>query len=133
MDAARPASQDDKIPVSPEWVGVSEAARMLGVSRTSVYYRIYDQGKFQQVYRLGDEEGERSVLILSRREVEQVVREEQQEQPRPLRVRRFEWTKRVKAWAQQAEWAGHVARRGRLTDDLVAAYEQGHPEDPKPV
>jgi hypothetical protein len=128
------------IPELPRYVGVAQAARILGIAKVSVYYKIYEQRKFATVYRVGgDEEGIRPFLLLAREEVEaelEAMRLAENSPPRAktLAQQRLEWNRRVKEWGlNNSRHAPFVRASGQPRADLVQAYLRTYPDDVMPV
>lgn len=62
-----------------EWLTVSQAARVLGVSRQAVNYGIA-RGQFRTLRVIGERlDGERPLYVIRRSEVEQVARRREEE------------------------------------------------------
>jgi len=131
------------IPELPHYMSVAQAAQLFGISKTSMYYKIYDQQKFKEVYRVGgdpeDEHGinERPFLLIRRSEVLAIKEAEDKEnasveQETPAQ-RLNSWNRRVKEWGRRVGTFGEIFEKGRPTHELIEAYQQAHPNDPRPV
>lgn len=124
------------IPELPGYMTVNRVAALLGLSKASVYYKIYDQKAFKHVYKVsGRDNDQRPVLLLLESEVKAVVAEEQRKaEQQPLRVRLHAWNMRVKEWGRSTGWGGGVPihKSGMAHKDLVRDYVKEHPEDPRP-
>lgn len=128
------------IPELPHYISVAQAAAVFGISKTSVYYMIYDQGLFEVVYRIGgdpeDPSGlnERPFLLLLKAEVSRVkkAKDAAAQAGPPLLVRVKEWNRRVKEWGKENGF-GPSSPAGRPNRLLVAAYNENHPDDPRPA
>src|SRR3954468_18263042 len=76
------------IPELPYYISVAQAAKMFGLSKVSMYYKIYTQRAFQNVFRIGgnpeDPAGsnERPFLLLLKSEVHEVLKAEIEAQNR---------------------------------------------------
>lgn len=127
------------IPELPHYVSVAWVAKLFGVSKTAIYYKIYEQEKFREVYRVGGDpddpkgERERPFLLLRKSEVEKVKKaEDEAKELPPMRLRVNEWNKRVKAWGRLNGFST-VNERGRPNLLLTKAYIESHPDDPRPL
>ncbi len=128
----------DDIPEFPGYLGVSRVAQLFGITKTGVYYKIYDQRVFRHVYKVaGNEDGQRPTLMLWEPEVMEVLKRETDEREKrgvPLRDRVSAWNKRVKQWGRDTGWnnGAHIHDTGRPHNDLVSAYLASNPDDPRP-
>lgn len=126
----------EDIPELPGYISVSRVAAKFGMTKASIYYKIYEQGAFRHVYKVtGSDDDQRPVLLLLESEVEQVYRaEKERENYVPLRERTHAWNKRVKQWGRDSKWGGGVPihAAGQAHRDLQLAYVKAHPDDPRP-
>lgn len=123
------------LPIFPNWITVKSAAKRLGVSTNAIYWRI-NNGDFQDVYRLGEPEQERFVILLHEDEVAELAATIKQQKVHevtyPDLIREF--NRRVKQWARhQPGLSDRVKELGVPHQDLVDAYLRVHPRDPRPV
>lgn len=129
VDVERPLTSAD-IPRLPGYVTIPEAAEILGITRTTMYYKIYEQRAFRTLFRVGDpEEGRRPIVLLLETEVRDLARREAElavHTPDPLNA----WNKRVKDWARGNGMTVHVA--GQPSMQLRTAYVAAYPQDPRP-
>lgn len=133
----RYSDQVNELPELPRFINIAQAARILGISKTSVYYKIYEQKKFNVVYRVGGgkdaEADDRPYILLLKVEVEDLAEAEKAAAAEvPLRIQVNLWNKRVKDWGRQNDW-GVVNPKGRPNLDLIEAYVESHPNDPRPA
>lgn len=128
-----------EIPELEGWVSVTKAAKLMGLSKPSIYYMIHDQGLFNGVRRIGgdpmDPSGikERAYLLIPQEEVERVQAERQARAAKepPLHVQINNWNTRLNDWGRANGF--HVTTTGRPTNALVEAYVEAHPLDPRPA
>ncbi len=129
------------IPILPGYIGVARAAKILGISRVSVYYMIYDMDAFKNVFKIESRDGDtRPMILMSEAEVRRVAAEREaraaQPDPGPLRERVHDWNKRVKQWGEKSGWAKSsnvtINKAGQPHNDLKMAYLEAHPDDPRP-
>lgn len=126
-----------EIPVLPGYISVARAAKIMGLHKVSVYYKIYEQDAFRTVFKVpGADEGSRPIILLSQAEVEQVAARERAEAANvqaPLRERLNAWNKRVKAWGIETSWGDQpIFEAGAPSRPLQSAYLQAHPQDARP-
>lgn len=126
------------IPEHPHLMSVAQVAKYFGITKTAVYYKVYNQERFKQVYRIGGDpddphgEKERPFLLLLRSEVEMVKAAEEAAKVGPSHPQKVnEWNKRVKAWGRGQGYST-VNERGRPNKLLTEAYITAHPDDPRP-
>lgn len=127
----------NELPELPRFINIAQAARILGITKTSVYYKIYDQKKFNVVYRVGGGKDappdDRPYILLLKVEVEDLAKAEREAAAEvPLRIQINLWNRRVKEWGRQNGW-GVVNPKGRPNLDLIEAYVKSHPNDPRPA
>ncbi len=129
------------IPILPGFIGVARAAKILGVSRVSVYYMIYEQDKFRNVFKVESRDGDtRPMILISEAEVLRLAAQKLAEAEQPaqgsLRERITEWNLRVKQWGNDSGWAADngvtINKAGQPHHDLKAAYLAAHPDDQRP-
>lgn len=138
--AVRPEGVDrlsvENIPVMTEYVTVAQAAEILGITRTGVFYKIYDQRLFNTLVRVAEEDDtpkKRPLLLIKRWEVEAVARGELPKRAKSSHEVRREWNRRVKEWGgSTGEPEFRVAPTGAPRSVLIEAYLQAHPNDPRP-
>lgn len=127
--------RSEDIPELPGYLTVSAVAKMFGIQKESVFYKIYSQGAFKHVYRVGSlEETQRPVLLLLESEVKQVFKAERDSvRVHTSRELLNSWNKRVKDWGRVTQWNGaEIKINGRPQQELVAAYLAANPADPRP-
>lgn len=129
------------IPILPGYIGVARAAKILDISRVSVYYMIYEQDAFKNVFKVESRDGDtRPMILMAEAEVRRVAAEKQerasQPPPGPLRERVTAWNKRVKDWGVQTGWdissGVRINKAGQPHQDLKVAYLKEHPDDLRP-
>lgn len=122
------------IPEFPDYVTVAQAARILGISTVSVYYKIYTQRSLRDVFRVGDFE-DRPFLLLNKQEVIKVAEQERQPVEQTPEALLNAWNRRVKEWARHNADVdpATIRERGRPRQELVDRYLAAHPEDPRPI
>lgn len=129
------------LPELPGYMSIAEAAKLFGLTRQGIYYRAFTAKKFGTVYRVGGgtDSGERPFLLLARAEVDRVLREEAQQVAHQAALvtpeeRLNAFHRRVKEWGLWSNWTRtRISTKGRPHHELVAAYEQAHPNDRRPV
>lgn len=125
----------EDIPPIPGYVSVARTAKILGMTKASVYYKIYDQDAFKRVYKLpGAEDASRPVLLLLESEVREVAEREAAARPRdPAREALAAWNKRVKDWGRTTGWSvTDIRAPGQPHLSLQAAYIAANPDDVRP-
>jgi hypothetical protein len=123
------------IPPIPGYISVARAAKILGMAKASVYYKIYDQDAFNHVYKLpGADDSARPVLLMLESEVRSVAeRERAQRGEGEAKERLRVWNQRVKVWGRAGGWASsEISTFGQPSLLLQGAYLQAHPQDPRP-
>lgn len=123
------------LPELPGYVSVAQAANILGMAKTSVFYNIYTTRLLNQVFRVGNvEEGERPFILLLKTHVEQVAKK-LNSLPEPTCEQLLaEWNQRVKQWGLTSGWDKfRISEKGVPRRELVADYLKDHPEDARPV
>lgn len=129
------------IPILPGYIGVARAAKILGISRVSVYYMIYDMDAFKNVFKVESRDGDtRPMILMAEAEVRRVAAEKAEKastpSEAPLRDRITVWNKRVKKWGVETGWdktsGVRINQAGQPHHDLKAAYLAAHPGDPRP-
>lgn len=122
------------VPPLPHYVTVKQAAKMLGMSKTSVFYNIYNTRLLREVFKVGDEEdGDRPVVLILRSEVEQVVGKLAAAPVKTLDDLRADWNRRVKQWGVDSGWNKfRISEKGVPRKELVEDYLASHPGDPRP-
>ena len=125
----------EDIPTMPGYVSVARAAKIFGMSKASIFYKIYEQEAFRHVYRLaGAEDHARPVLLLLESEVYQVAaREREEARTESFRARLNHWNKRVKQWGRETGWTRtEIHTAGQPHRLLQQAYLAVHPDDRRP-
>jgi hypothetical protein len=130
----------DTIPVMTDYVTVTQAAEILGITRNGVFYKIYDQRIFNTIVRVAEEDDisreaskRRPVLLIKRWEVEAVAKGELPKRSKSPQLVRKEWNRRVKEWGgSTGNPEFRVAPTGAPRAVLIDAYVAAHPEDPRP-
>lgn len=124
----------EEIPPIPGYISVARTAKILGMTKASVYYKIYEQNAFKTVFKLpGSEDESRPVLLLLESEVRRVgVREAEERTMVPLKERLAGWNTRVKTWGSDNGWQTPIHRAGQPPKALQEAYLSAHPEDVRP-
>lgn len=123
------------LPELPGYVSVAQAAKILGMAKTSVFYNIYTTGILRQVFRVGDEkEEERPFILLLEADVKRVA-EQRLAVPAPTYEGLLaEWNQRVKGWGASSGWDKfRISEKGVPRRELVQDYLKDHPEDTRPV
>lgn len=124
------------IPELEGWVSVARVAEAFKCTKESVYYMIHEQGLFRGVRRIGGDPADpsgkkrRAYLLIPQGEFERVRAERSAKQP-PFTTQISEWHKRVKQWGRQNEYFS--GESGRPNQALIAAYQDTHPDDPRPT
>ncbi len=125
------------IPELPGYLTVYRVAKLFGLSKASIYYKIYEQQAFKHVYKIpGSENDQRPVLVVLESEVHQVLAQERARAAQePLRVRLNAWNKRVKDWGRATNWGDGVPihKSGMAHKSLVEDYLAANPNDPRPT
>jgi hypothetical protein len=126
--------QAKDLPELPHYVTVAQAAKLLDISKTSVFYDIYVSRKLREAFRVGDEEdGDRPVVLLMRSEVEMLAKQLQAPPVKTLEQLQADWNRRVKDWGTESGWMRfRISDKGRPRKELVEDYLAVHPNDPRP-
>lgn len=127
------------LPIFPNWITVKSAAKRLGVSTNAIYWRI-NNGDFRDVYRLGEPEQERFVILLHEEEVAELAAtmkaaaQRSQTDTFTYQVLQQQWNRRVKEWARsEPALFEQINAFGRPGQAMCDAYLRAHPDDPRPV
>lgn len=122
-------------PEVPGYMTVAQVAKLYGVSKENVYYKIYTQRRFRKVFRVGKNRNEttRPVLLLDEAEVRAMhARETAVSYDKQL----LEYNRRVKEWARRTGWRSRTGTPTHLNGpphrELVEAYTAANPQDPPP-
>jgi hypothetical protein len=126
----------DEIPDLPGYLSVAQVVERYGINKQTVYYMIFSQRAFKRVFKISrGSDAKRVVLMLNEAEVASVMqqREERGHRPPSRKAALRDWTYRVKQWGWDNKWtATPIAKSGPPTRQLVDAYLQAHPDDPRP-
>lgn len=125
------------LPEVPGYISVARACAIMGIAKSSMFYKIYEQKAFRQVYRLsGEDDDARPTILMVEAEVLAVQRAEAEAvRQLPLHERVMDWNKRVKAWAAEHTdlWPTRVHAAGPPARELQMLYQQHVPQDPRPL
>jgi hypothetical protein len=125
--------QADQFPELKGYLSVARVAELFGMKKASIYYKIYEQRRFKQVFRVpGATDDARPVLVLLESEVRQVLAEEQANAEPSPQQRLTEWHRRVKAWGRDNGYELKIHAAGKPLLEICEAYERANPQDPHP-
>lgn len=133
------------IPAMTEYVTISQAAEMLGMTRNGIFYKVYEQRAFNTVVKVAEEDDEddgarnergfkkRPVLLIKRWEVEAIASGELPKKVKNPALLLRDWNRRVKAWGESSGKSEfRIAATGAPRRQLVEAYLEANPDDPRP-
>lgn len=123
------------VPLLPHYITVAQAARLLNMTKTSVFYNIKITRRLREVFRIGDEdEGDRPVVLILRQEVENLAAELAQEPGKAYDQLLNDWNRRVKQWGFDTGWDKfRISEKGIPRKELSDDYLAVHPDDTRPA